>query len=265
MPTREHSNLDTLKLPTDLTAFLTAGKQLEYDASDCEVGSVNLLPLSALGLELFPMDCQSTPVERRDPNHGSVGCYLVPGVSLLASAVGYEPDGLLLWLSQEERFGSWDSSHAVVSLFQKSMTWTEFVRHPAECFNAMWGNFEELECLEPWHRYRFYHEQLYWSLVPVTHPLTDSFHWFQIVSYLAIFHRENGRYSGKVVGFPVREAAATLEEVKRKLRLDLTQRILQLLDDNQPVPEPRAANESDGPIDERDSIPIALIPQYICQ
>ncbi len=39
----------------------------------------------ALKVELFPMDCQSTPVEEDDPHYREMGCYLVPVVNLVVS------------------------------------------------------------------------------------------------------------------------------------------------------------------------------------
>lgn len=68
-----------------MVAFLRAGRRLEYDPARCEARLVTLLPAGAPKVELFPMDCQSTPVEEDDPHYREMGCYLVRAVNLVVS------------------------------------------------------------------------------------------------------------------------------------------------------------------------------------
>ncbi len=56
-----------LDLPADLVAFLTAGKQLEFDPEPCEAGAVTLVPLSELKLARFPVETGSLAVYEQDP------------------------------------------------------------------------------------------------------------------------------------------------------------------------------------------------------
>jgi hypothetical protein len=151
----------SLKLPEDLVAFLRAGRQLDYDPADCEAGAVTLLPLDQLQVELFPVDCQSTPIAEDDPHSAERGCYLVPGVSLLASCEGYEPAGLLLWLPEEGRYGTCDESHGPLRAFPREVTWTAIVADPAEYINAQWGEWPPDEVLVSWPKYRYSKKQWY--------------------------------------------------------------------------------------------------------
>jgi hypothetical protein len=153
-------------LPADLVAFLEAGRQLEYDPTTCEAGSLTLLPLDKLKVELFPMDCQSTPIEEEDPHYRELGCYLVPAVNLVAECDGgYDPVGFLLWFPEEGRYGTWDSSHTYLAGFPKEVTWEQIVAAPAQHINSQWiGAFPDsapAEPLVPWPRYRYSTEQLF--------------------------------------------------------------------------------------------------------
>jgi hypothetical protein len=252
--------MPSLELPQDLAAFLAAGKQLEYDSSDCETGKVTLLPLAELRLELFPVDCQGMPVARQDPNHGSRGCYLVPGVSLLATAEGYDPEGLLLWLPREHRYGGWDGSHDGLSVYAETTTWTDIVREPAEHIDANWHSWDSLmECPEPWHRCRRYHEQLHWPVVPVRSPGVDA---FRVVTYQGTLQRRGGAVHGRVLGFPeVTAVADTLEGGRRALRVALAEKVAAYLSAERPLPQPRLANNDDFPWDEYTTFPVALEPE----
>ena len=121
-----------LDLPADLVAFLTAGKQLEFDPEPCEAGAVTLVPLSELKLARFPVETGSLAVYEQDPHYPDVKSYLVLGVNLVASCTGgYEAVGLLLWLPVEQRYGIWDSSHCGIQVFGPEVTWARIAANPA--------------------------------------------------------------------------------------------------------------------------------------
>jgi hypothetical protein len=80
--------MSPLQLPNDLADFLAAVRQLEYDPGDCEAGQVVLLPLAELKLELFATMAASPAIRNDDPHRDENGCYLVPGVNLVASCDG---------------------------------------------------------------------------------------------------------------------------------------------------------------------------------
>jgi hypothetical protein len=115
---------DSLQLPADLITFLDRERQLKYDPSTCEAGAVTLLPRSALKLQAF----------------GEVS-----GVDLIATCTGdYEPEGLLVWLPGERRFGVWDTSHDLLLAFSPNVSWSQIAYSPARFINAQWA-FEDLE------------------------------------------------------------------------------------------------------------------------
>src|SRR5215204_2952981 len=230
--------MNDVKLPRDLAAFLRAGRTLDYDASDCETGTVTLLPLDALRLHLFPMDCQSTPVERRDPNRRSLGCYLVPAVSLLASAEGYEADGLLLWLPGEKRYGTWDSSHDVISMYPRGTTWTDIAGAPVKHITACWGNWDGMmECLTPWPRCRHYPDQIHEPVILVA---TAPHERFRILEYQSLYRREGEQVEGRIVGFDgVVRTGPDVERACRSLRDALAAAVAERVAQGRTLPEPR--------------------------
>ena len=154
-----------LNLPQDLANFLQAGRSLDYNAAECEAGLVTLVEWASLKLERFPVDTQSTPLEEADPRRGDLGCYLVPAVNLTKEAEGYDGTGLLLWLPEHQRYGTWDSSHPFLAAFPKATTWTDIAAHPLMYINAQWeGAFEdaaESEPLVPWPEHPYSAEQCY--------------------------------------------------------------------------------------------------------
>lgn len=156
-----------LQLPTDLSTFFEAKRSLEYDASECEAGQVTLIACASLKLERFPVDTQSTPLEEADPRRGDLGCYLVPAVNLTKDAEDYEGVGLLLWLPEHQRYGTWDSSHPFIAVFSKDTTWADIAANPPKYINAQWeGAFEnaaQTEPLVPWPHHPYSAEQIYES------------------------------------------------------------------------------------------------------
>jgi hypothetical protein len=151
-----------LNLPDDLVAFLRAGEQLECDASKCEAGKITLLPLDRLKVEFFPMSSQNP----KDPHSGESGCYLVKGVNLVASCDDYEPQGLLLWLPLDERYGMWDAEHGTLRVFRRAVNWSQIAKDIPRHVNANWsldGSAPASDLL-PWVRHSYNPEQLCYAL-----------------------------------------------------------------------------------------------------
>ena len=155
-----------LDLPADLVAFLTAGRQLEYDPAPCEAGAVTLLPLSSLKLERFPVETGGSTVFEQDPHYPKVNSYLVLGVNLVAACSGdYESVGLLLWLPIERRYGLWDSSHCGIQMFGPEVTWDRIAAAPASHINAGWTGMDKtappIVDLVPWPAHPYGTKQVY--------------------------------------------------------------------------------------------------------
>jgi hypothetical protein len=159
-----------LQLPHDLIAFLNAGGELAYDPEECDAGRVELVSLPALRLQHFPYDPEGTPLVTSDPLAAAVGCYLVPGVSLIATSEDYNPVGLLLWLPDERRYGTWDDSHNEIRIFGERVSWARIAANPARCLNLaiVMEDDEEFpqELLVPSPRYRF-HEPCVYEPLPL--------------------------------------------------------------------------------------------------
>ena len=94
-------------LPDDLILFLRSGQQPRYDVSICEAGEIRFHALDQLVVKYFPMD----PTGDDDPHADDHGSYLVKGISLVASCDDYDPEGLLIWLPLDQRYGIWDGEH----------------------------------------------------------------------------------------------------------------------------------------------------------
>ena len=138
-----------VELPNDFRDFLKSGKQLQYDASQCEPGLVRIAPLDDLnvGEVWIGTDLQG------DPCFGVDGYYSVPAISLLSECDGYGPDFILLWLPNEQRFGSWDCDHWVLTVFP-SASWWDIADDPAAYLNAQWDAQTTVgEKFIPWPRY----------------------------------------------------------------------------------------------------------------
>lgn len=155
-----------LDLPTDLIAFLGAGKQPEYDPTLCEAGALTLVPLADLKLERFPVETGSLDVYEQDPQYPQVNSYLVLGVNLVADCTGgYDAAGLLLWLPVERRYGIWDSSHCGIQAFGPEVTWTRIAANPVPHINAGWSGIDEssppMVDLVPWPAHPYHDRQVY--------------------------------------------------------------------------------------------------------
>jgi hypothetical protein len=103
-------NPNEMHLPKDLVAFLRSGRQLEYDAEKCEAGRVVLKNVEQLTVSDVYVGSEESPSD--DSNASVSGYYAIPSVSLLAECdASYDPEGILMWLPDQRRFGTWDDSH----------------------------------------------------------------------------------------------------------------------------------------------------------
>jgi hypothetical protein len=158
-----------MELPPDLVAFLKARRQLDYEVSTCEAGRVLLLPQDQLRVRLYPTDVDNGPIDNtNDPHFRELGCYLVPGVSLVAQCDGFDPDGLLLWLPEEECYGTWDSTHTLIEAFSRGVSWTDIANDPVLYINSLWNDERVggLTPLIPWPRYQYDQTQPHWPREP---------------------------------------------------------------------------------------------------
>ncbi|MEM7475690.1 MAG: hypothetical protein AAF483_11925 [Planctomycetota bacterium] len=155
-----------LNLPQDLVSFYESGRPRQFSDEDCEAGATELFDFSELEIQRFPMETGSLDNCDDDPNRAKANSYLVPAVDLICSCTGgYDPTGLLLWLPEEGRFGTWDSSHCIISVFSDCVTWDLIEQSPAEYINAQWtGMYADSppsEPLLPWLKYEYADQQIH--------------------------------------------------------------------------------------------------------
>ncbi len=148
-------NMDEKVFPKDLVEFLKNGKQLNYDPDECEPGQITLLPFEELSLGEVYIDSEGAPFVDKDPHAEEKGYYSVPAVNLVADCDGYDPKGILIWLPDQRKFGTWDNDHWDV-LFFPNVTWSDIVSDPVRYVNAQWEP-KEVECdyLQPFPKYPF--------------------------------------------------------------------------------------------------------------
>jgi hypothetical protein len=165
LPTAAQRSEPAVNIPADLRRFLKAGKQLKYAAEKCECEQVTLLPLDQLRVQEFPIVTSELQNIYGDP-HNLEGYYLVPGINLIASSDNYDPEGILIWLTEESLFGSWDCDHCTIDVFVDSAAmlsnprsagigWSKIAANPLYYLNAAWGYPDALRAkkLIPWPKY----------------------------------------------------------------------------------------------------------------
>jgi hypothetical protein len=141
----------SFNLPESAVEFLRAGKQLEYDESQCEAGSVGLNRLAQLSLGAVWIGTES----ESDPHHDEDGYYAIPAVSLSGECASYSPEFILLWLPEERLFGAWDCDHWILTVFPDA-TWEDIVADPLTYLNSQWypGAGSGVP-FQPWPKYEF--------------------------------------------------------------------------------------------------------------
>jgi hypothetical protein len=142
-------------LPKELKDFLQSEKQLEYDHSRCEPGKITLKNFNDLEVGEVWIDSEESPIAQKDPNKEKEGYYSVPAVSLIEDCEGYDPEFILLWLPNEDLFGTWDCDHWDLKIFPKA-TWNDIVKNPLPYINAQWeGDSKIAEYFMPYPKYEF--------------------------------------------------------------------------------------------------------------
>ena len=144
-----------MNLPDDLAVFLKASKQLEYDCSSCEAGKIILCSYDELKTDMIRVNSDESPLKDEDPHAEEDGYYEIPAVSLSKECDGYDPEFILLWLPEDNLFGSWDCDHWDLYVFADT-DWADIVADPLPYLNAQWsGNQEVGKYFKPYPKYPF--------------------------------------------------------------------------------------------------------------
>lgn len=118
-----------MELPSDLSNYLSKGLQLDYDFTKVEAGKVGLCNIGQIKLGVIWLE----------PNDESEDTYFeIPAINLTNHCEEYDPEYLLLWLPNENLYGSWDCDHWVLTIFPDA-TWGDIVQNPSDYLNAQWN------------------------------------------------------------------------------------------------------------------------------
>ena len=116
-----------MNLENALIEFLKSGKKLEYDYDQAEPGFVGLCSINDIKEDIIYIE---------GPNKGK-SYYKIPAVSLTNENEYYEPEFILLWLPNEKMYGTWDSDHWDLYVFENK-NWKDIENNPLPYINCQW-------------------------------------------------------------------------------------------------------------------------------
>lgn len=119
------------KLPAELIAFLEESSSLVIVMDEGEIRQAELLSLSELKLERFRVESDY------DDEGEAKYSEDFEGFSLLKSAGDYQPNGVLVWLTDLKQYGAWDCDHLDLITFL-DVTWTDIMVDPTWYINGQW-------------------------------------------------------------------------------------------------------------------------------
>ncbi len=61
----------------------------------------------------------------------------IPAISLTDESDIFDPEFILMWLPNEQCYGTWDGDHQTVTLFPNT-TWADIAKDPAPFLGAQW-------------------------------------------------------------------------------------------------------------------------------
>lgn len=117
-----------MNIEKSLENYLLSGNQLCYDFSKAEPGEVRLCSLGELKLGVVWVS----------PENGE-GYYEMPAISLTNYCEAYDPEFILLWLPNEQVYGSWDCDHWELIVFEGA-SWKDITEDPLLYLNAQWDS-----------------------------------------------------------------------------------------------------------------------------
>ncbi len=125
-----------MKIEQELHEFLRAGKQLQYDHAQTEPGYVALCHLDDL----------EEGVVWIEGSLSGKSYYEIPAISLTNDNDYYDPEYILLWLPNEQQYGTWDCDHWVLYVFEQAK-WQDIAENPAPYINCQWDESQTVGTL----------------------------------------------------------------------------------------------------------------------
>jgi len=135
-------------VPEEVKAYLETHTTFGHQTPTCKCGNVVLMPAASLEARDFWVDGEGRDWND-DPHQSDHGYYVVPGVDLVSQVDGFDPDGILLWIPALSSFGTWDSDHWDVILFENTR-WEAIIADPARFLDAQWAPDHGFPYLKPW-------------------------------------------------------------------------------------------------------------------
>ncbi len=131
-----------MELCIELENFLTNKQTLKYDESLCECGKVSLKDIDELSIEIIEVELEEEYYPSTEQvETGPFGHYEIEAVNLVKSCEGYSPDFILLWLPKEKKYGTYDTDHSNLFIFD-NVSWKDISRNPVSYINSQWNDFE---------------------------------------------------------------------------------------------------------------------------
>jgi hypothetical protein len=148
-------------LPSDLDEYLLSGRQLSYDVENCICGKLRTndkQKLMSENIEVALIDAHYP--SRKQLESGPWGHYIIPSVSLTAECDDFEPAHILLWLPNEELYGTYDPHHSWLGIFPNTR-WSDIEENPLPFINAQWQDHQRKLAIpfDPRGRYDIIYEQ----------------------------------------------------------------------------------------------------------
>lgn len=136
-------------LPDDLIAYLSQESNRSLSLPEGEVRRLTFHAPEAIPLRRFDVDSyglHNAGELKEDPDETRE----YEAYDLIASCDGYDPDGILAWFPEWQRYGSWDCDHHTIITYP-DVTWTQIAAAPTWYVNGQW--FPENvrhEMVNPW-------------------------------------------------------------------------------------------------------------------
>jgi hypothetical protein len=127
-----------LPLPSETLRFLRAERTLDYDVEESEVGRIRLVEPDDLELDEIEISAGDSDLAELDPYDFLGGSYHVEVVNLVAESDDYDPAGILGWIPAYRSFGSWDTEHGTLLLFEGAK-WADIVKDPRRYLDEQWA------------------------------------------------------------------------------------------------------------------------------
>ncbi len=125
-----------MNLEIPLVNFIQSGKQLKYAFDKTEPGFVGLHVLDDLKKDVVYIE---GPIEGES-------YYKIPAISLTNENEHYDPEFILLWLPNEQLYGTWDCDHWHLYVFNNT-TWNDVIENPAPYINCQWDHSQAVGTL----------------------------------------------------------------------------------------------------------------------